>query len=278
MNKDDIIKSVIVNRKKVGIYLKKLLNKNGLTLIEIIITLAVMGVVIVPLMSMFITSQKINNESSKEYDRLQVAQKFFEEIKSNNKKDKLVDDLGYIHNATIDEFNYNNGSYKYETSDQKTYDVNVDIKKSASNSSSAATVFDSTINIIYDTNAPEQISAIGSEIKVETKDPNSSLNLTTKNGEIIINGSSFSVGGTSKIKIELESKDAVLKTDVTLNFTNNENISTLYIFDDGNKCNVKSTGGKVPKIGRRTTSQDILYDVLIKINAKDVLKGTIVLY
>lgn len=53
-----------------------------MTLIEIIVTLAVLGIVIAPLMSMFVTSQKINVESRKEYEALQFAQKYMEEIKA----------------------------------------------------------------------------------------------------------------------------------------------------------------------------------------------------
>ena len=62
--------------------MKKIFNQRGLTLIEIIVTLAVLGVVVAPLMSMFVTSQKVNVESKKEYEALQLAQKYMEEIKA----------------------------------------------------------------------------------------------------------------------------------------------------------------------------------------------------
>jgi len=61
-----------------------MINNNGLTLIEIIVTLAVLGVVISPLMTMFITSQKINNESETEYQAIQLAQEYMEELKAQN--------------------------------------------------------------------------------------------------------------------------------------------------------------------------------------------------
>lgn len=57
------------------------INNKGLTLVEIIITLAVLGIVITPLMSMFVTSQKINAQSEIEYRAIQIAQKHMEEIK-----------------------------------------------------------------------------------------------------------------------------------------------------------------------------------------------------
>lgn len=57
-------------------------NKGGFTLVEIVMTIAVLGIVITPLMSMFIYSQKINNRSLDEFDSLQQAINYMEEIKS----------------------------------------------------------------------------------------------------------------------------------------------------------------------------------------------------
>lgn len=62
--------------------MKFILNKRGLTLVEIIMTFAVLGVVICPLMTMFITSHKICNFSEKEYKSMLLAQKYIEEIVS----------------------------------------------------------------------------------------------------------------------------------------------------------------------------------------------------
>jgi len=66
-----------------GSDVSRIKNNKGLTLIEIIITLAVMGIVVMPLVSMFITSQRINNESQMKYDAVQIAQKHIEDIKSS---------------------------------------------------------------------------------------------------------------------------------------------------------------------------------------------------
>lgn len=62
--------------------MKIILNKRGLTLVEIIMTFAVLGVVICPLMTMFITSYKINNFCEQEYKSMLLAQKYIEEIES----------------------------------------------------------------------------------------------------------------------------------------------------------------------------------------------------
>jgi len=72
--------------------MRKLLNNKGLTLVEIIITLAILGIVISPLMAMFITSQKINKESEEEYYSIQLAQKYMEEIKGKDTLDSSYTD------------------------------------------------------------------------------------------------------------------------------------------------------------------------------------------
>lgn len=60
--------------------MKRLFSVNGLTIVEIIMSLAILGIIICPLMSMFIFSQKINNESEIEYKSMLQAQKYMEEI------------------------------------------------------------------------------------------------------------------------------------------------------------------------------------------------------
>ena len=79
----------------------RMLNNMGLTLVEIIMTIAVAGILIVPLMSMFVFSAKINAESSREFKAVQQAQFYMEEIKS-------MDEFG------IDKYAYNSDSGKYE--------------------------------------------------------------------------------------------------------------------------------------------------------------------
>lgn len=67
---------------EVVLKLKNILNRSGITMVEIIMTLAVLGVVICPLLTMFITSQKISNYCDNEYKSMLLAQKYMEEIES----------------------------------------------------------------------------------------------------------------------------------------------------------------------------------------------------
>ena len=95
-------------------------NNKGLTLVEILITIAVLGIVIIPLMSMFITSQKMNNESEMKYRAIQFAQEELETIKAMEQLD--TDDDGYPPRG--------DGSYGYETSpDSEGYTIDVKIEK-----------------------------------------------------------------------------------------------------------------------------------------------------
>lgn len=101
--------------------MKRFFNQKGLTLIEIIVTLAVLGVVITPLMSMFVTSQKVNVESRKEYEALQLAQKYMEEIKAMD-----TISIGTFINGTYEE---SEGAFTWnEKSDDDNYDLIIKVE------------------------------------------------------------------------------------------------------------------------------------------------------
>lgn len=103
--------------------MKRFFNQKGLTLIEIIVTLAVLGVVITPLMSMFVTSQKVNVESRKEYEALQLAQKYMEEIKAMDTISIGTFNTGtYGEDEGIGIFTWN------EKSDDDKYDLVIKVK------------------------------------------------------------------------------------------------------------------------------------------------------
>jgi prepilin-type N-terminal cleavage/methylation domain-containing protein len=73
----------------------------GLTLIEVIISLAVIGIVITPIISMFLVSAKINSESNLQYKSIFTAQKYIEEIMA-------LDEINF------DNFVYNSLTKAYE--------------------------------------------------------------------------------------------------------------------------------------------------------------------
>ncbi|MBP1927327.1 type II secretory pathway pseudopilin PulG [Sedimentibacter acidaminivorans] len=78
--------------------MKRLFGIDGLTIVEIIISLAILGIVICPLMSMFIFSQKLNNESEIEYKSILQAQNYMEEIQAMD----TLDTTNYQFNSEND--------------------------------------------------------------------------------------------------------------------------------------------------------------------------------
>lgn len=67
--------------------MNRLFNNRGLTLVEVIMTLTILGIVICPMMNLLILSRKINNAGEVEYKSIQIAQRYMEEIKAMNEID-----------------------------------------------------------------------------------------------------------------------------------------------------------------------------------------------
>jgi len=100
------------------IYLR-ISNNRGMTLIELIMTLAVLGILIVPVMSMFVFSAKINMAASNGYKAGMLAQSYMEEIKGMEE----LDAKKYV---------YNTGTGKYEiyvTETESNYGAEIKIEK-----------------------------------------------------------------------------------------------------------------------------------------------------
>jgi len=77
--------------------MKNYSNINGLTMLEIIITISILGIVMCPLMSIFIMSQHISINSNIEYKSLLQAQKYIEEVNAMSELDTEL----YIYNSEL---------------------------------------------------------------------------------------------------------------------------------------------------------------------------------
>lgn len=246
--------------------MKKLFNNKGLTLIEIIMTLSILGVVVTPLMGMLITSQKINSEGSREYKSLQVAQQYMEEIKA------------------METFNYNgytrteeSGNYKYTKTIHDTesnLDVNIEISsiKEDDEEVNVTEEFDGTLTINSSIIKYEKSGgtlpvsvAIGGAIDMNVNDSGITIEGTQINSPLIHN----------ILKVYLES-------DATINITNNlTDIVSLYIYNIGEistyNCTLNVLKGEVQKINNHSitsikdTAENILYYIHIKILDKGEL-------
>jgi prepilin-type N-terminal cleavage/methylation domain-containing protein len=184
-------------------------NNKGLTLVEILITLAVLGIVIMPLMSMFFTSQKMNNESEMKYRAIQFAQAM---------KILNTEDDGYPPRG--------DGSYGYVTSpDSEGYTIDVRIEKGAEYEGSdiepaGIPVFDRPIYIITDEDELEIDIAPGIEkIGIEIAIPYDN----------------------AKAKIRLVNSDENLKVYI---FKNKEHINSYKIMGDATVIEVAENSAK----------------------------------
>lgn len=77
-----------------------LINSRGFIMVEIIVSIAVIGIVIGPLMEMFVMSAKINQESNREFKSLLEAQKYMEEIKAM----ESIDTSRYSYNSITEAY------------------------------------------------------------------------------------------------------------------------------------------------------------------------------
>lgn len=74
------------------------MNQKGFSLIEVVLSLAIISIIVVPFMQIFITSTSTNNLSKREIQATFLAQKYMEEAKANIKTDDLLntDEFTYI--------------------------------------------------------------------------------------------------------------------------------------------------------------------------------------
>lgn len=75
-------------------------NNRGITLVELIVTIAVVGILIAPVTSMFVFSAKINMAASKEFEAAMLSQSYMEEIKAMEE----IDMQKYVFNAVTGKY------------------------------------------------------------------------------------------------------------------------------------------------------------------------------
>ncbi len=161
--------------------MKKKLNNKGLTLIEIIITLAILGVVVTPLMSMFVTSQRINRESEIKYRAIQLAQKYMEDVKSESSLD-VSTGSGYM---GMD------GDYSREIPNDSGYRLVVSINENdvvdIDDVDSVDVPGDGEYDDIVDVTVPDDLKTID----IMNDDAAIRVNLKTDNGKLKVETSTF---------------------------------------------------------------------------------------
>ncbi|NNU75975.1 type IV pilus modification PilV family protein [Clostridium estertheticum] len=91
-----------------------LLNRKGMTLIELIVSMAILAIILVPFMNMFLQSTVTNKKSETILDATYVAQSNMENIYSISKsktfiagRSQLIDNDGFIETGELTDNDYN---------------------------------------------------------------------------------------------------------------------------------------------------------------------------
>ena len=235
--------------------MRKLFNKNGFTLIEIIVTLAIMSIVIGPLMAMLITSQKINNESEKEYKSLQYAQQYLEEIKA------------------MDAINIKDYPKTLTTADG--YKIDIAVSSSSVAESVEELNYDATMTINAESNIIWEDKFLTTDT-IFMVDGMVDLAIDTDIGESKI----FIEEAEPKVLTAVANPkiNIILFADTTINVLNCDGNVEFYINDNDKRYiwNINVIKGIAPKIHsiEKKTALDILYDITISVTKDGITKTT----
>lgn len=102
-------------------------NNKGITLLEIIVSLAILSTIIIPIYTMFITSQKISTASKIEFEAIAIGQSYIEKIKSSEEFSwiSVEDENGIISGSeTVDEYTVTLSLEPHESYKNQQTDVN----------------------------------------------------------------------------------------------------------------------------------------------------------
>ncbi|WP_069649465.1 prepilin-type N-terminal cleavage/methylation domain-containing protein [Caloranaerobacter ferrireducens] len=222
-------------------WLKNGINKEaGLTLIEVLITISILGIIIIPLSSFFITSAKINKESGDKFKATLIAQKFMEDIKLSDsimegQTQYNIENYNVIVNITnITDFSEYESSSFYDTID---YDIKIQIDKDNENYIS---IYDKNDNLLakdyINVQAKIDIEMIDSFITVKIFDNNTLLSTINLNnygneGELILEI-------LGEMNFVINSKNQT-ENDLILYFCKSDDLTSNYTF--------YNLGGKVTR-------------------------------
>ncbi|WP_157967361.1 MULTISPECIES: prepilin-type N-terminal cleavage/methylation domain-containing protein [Paraliobacillus] len=102
-------------------------NQNGMTLVEIIVSIAILSIIIVTFLTFFIQSTKVNNVSKDITDSSYVAQSEMEEIYHLSDTMSYVDTITYLSNTY--HVNSSDSNYEYiltkQMEDTNIYNISI---------------------------------------------------------------------------------------------------------------------------------------------------------
>ena len=241
-------------------------NNRGFTLVEVILTIAILSLIIVPLSSMFITSAKMNSRSKIEYEAVTIAQQKMEEIKALQKYD-----TAYISSNIIGHHDLGNGF---------TFDIELNEDNNYPNAQPASPVSING-NIVVEETGGNFLFKTDSGALLTTIPSANSFTMVFDDSTFTVNSNTQNYAESSNVKVEV-----LLQRDLNIvirnhrldvvNFIIKKNLSDPYVCNlsvlDGeikHKTNILTT--PIPKL-----SDYILYKAIIKVeyNGEELVEMT----
>ncbi|WP_066500316.1 type IV pilus modification PilV family protein [Abyssisolibacter fermentans] len=204
-------------------------DNRGITLIEIVVTIAILGIVIVPIYTMFLAGLKTNAKSTKLMTATDLAQEYMEDIKCSNSvivgKQTIQKD-GYTIDINIQPTEYSFGSNENTS---VSYDMKIIVDKNDKNNVSVNNedVYISSEEAVFDISCDEtslQLNLYDNDMKKKTevvsKEPNKAGHISVEAYENMNFVISAKNNSNKDFKIDLyQSKDAV--SEYELKYTSN---------------------------------------------------------
>lgn len=266
-----------------GDNMKKNFNSKGFTLIEILLSLTILSIIIVPISSFFLTSQKISKDSDTNFKAITLAQSYFEMIKSmdNFEMIKSIDGIEWI--GEFDPSKKINGvksegDFKIEVNIEPVRPVGDEDKFKKIKATNNIDDIEYDMKIVVISNNAAHIFRNGSDYPDSTINIDKELKITLKKEELKTSPKSIEISNLEKDKVNI-----FIELNANMNFkisneSNNNQTLVFYIIKEQNSIvnydfNVKK--GKVEKhevidSDENEESTDyILYYVNIKVYDKN---------
>lgn len=251
--------------------------KKGSTLIEVLISIAILGIMLLPVLSIVTDSVKMNKESEDKEKAIAISQKYVEQIKSEDifnstdlgHKDKEEDGFQISQDITeVDKYKFNSGTGTKNPYSSIPHDGEVIVYPSEDASSMYMDILkkDSSIqkNLILNSNinSVNTLEIVNDKGTITVKLNNSpyvieKTDSSKTSGELIIRSNS-----KAKVNINVSASN---NTDdyLTLYFANEEGQNVTYTFD--NYLGKVKTYSNIEILSSSTGNNSRLYEIEIQV-------------
>lgn len=203
-------------------------NRKGITLIEIIVTLAIVGIIVVPISTLFISTARTNKFAEDKMEATALAQNYMERVKAStdvNVWDNIINTEGKF-KVEIDINKYSKYNFPQETSgDSIEYDYRIEVQNKdikLYNSSENDLGVLATIN-----------SSLDKDIEMKFTYEDNKVDFSVVQNDISI--ITESVGWTGDIKIKIDIVDIL---NVEIEGINESNDNMIFYIAKSNQGNI----------------------------------------